>query len=201
MPSPRVERETPTFIQSARRTQLVGVAIDVIAEVGAEKASLNKVAERAGVSRGVLTYHFGSRDGLLDAVVAEVYSVAAEQVGPAVTDATTPRDALAHFITGSIEFYANYPRHMSSLASIFASGHTPRATSGEHASEMLEVDMILSRGIDVGQFRPMDTELMAVVIRSILDAALKRVAAGSDTHSLIEEVLHTVLAATRLENR
>jgi AcrR family transcriptional regulator len=105
MPSARVERDTPTFIQSARRTQLVGAAIEAIAELGAERASLGKVAERAGVSRGVIGYHFGSRDDLLDAVIAEVYAVGAREVGTGVVGAASPRDALSAFVSGSVTFY------------------------------------------------------------------------------------------------
>lgn len=200
MPSARVERETPTFIQSARRAQLVGVAIDVIAELGAERASLGKVAERAGVSRGVIGYHFGSRHDLLDAVIAEVYAVGAREVGPRVTDATSPRDALRAFVSGSIAFYVKYPQHMRALSAVFGSGHEPRAGRGEHAAEMLEVDSILHKGIEAGQFRHMDTEIMSAIVRSILDVAVKKAAAGVNSRLLTEEVLHTVLAATRRED-
>lgn len=200
MPSPRVERETPTFIQSARRAQLVGVAIEVIAELGAERASLGKVAERADVSRGVIGYHFGSRDDLLDAVIAEVYAVGAREVGPGVAEAGSPSESLSAFVSGSIAFYAKFPHHMQALTAIFASGHRPRVDRGEHAAELLELDSILQRGIDAGHFRPMDTTLMASVIRAVLDVAVKEIAAGRDSRSITEEVLHVVLAATRREN-
>ncbi len=59
-----------TFLQSARRAQLVDAAIDALADLGAEQASLVQIAERAGVSRGVVNYHFpGGRRELFEAAV------------------------------------------------------------------------------------------------------------------------------------
>lgn len=54
-----------------RREQLVSVAIDVFAERGYAGASLRLIAEQAGVSHATLIQHFGSKEGLLTAVLAE----------------------------------------------------------------------------------------------------------------------------------
>jgi hypothetical protein len=39
-------------------------AIDTIAEVGCARASLGRTAERFGVSKGLISYHFAGRDEL-----------------------------------------------------------------------------------------------------------------------------------------
>jgi AcrR family transcriptional regulator len=63
-------------IRRARRTQaerrnqseaaLLDAAAELIAERGVDRASLARIGERAGASRGLPTHHFGSKDALLD---------------------------------------------------------------------------------------------------------------------------------------
>ncbi len=76
--------------QSARRTQaerrsrseeaLLDAAAELIAERGVEGASLASIGGRAGVSRGLPTHHFGSKDTL----VARLAQRAQERIGSAM---------------------------------------------------------------------------------------------------------------------
>lgn len=201
MPSAKASRPNPTFIQAARRAQLIECAIEVIAEVGVEKASFVAIAERAGISRGVISYHFASRADLLDSIVAEVYQLGAAAMSDSVVDSPSPREALAAFITGSVRFYAAFPRQMTALSAIFASGHLPEAPARdgrvEHAAEMMEVDSILANGQIRGDFRDFDTRIMTMTIRAALDAALQRIRAGDDPQQLGSELATTFDIATR----
>lgn len=54
-----------------RREQLVAVAVDIFAEHGYAGGSIRAIAEKAGVSHATLIQHFGSKEGLLTAVLAE----------------------------------------------------------------------------------------------------------------------------------
>ncbi|GAA1741733.1 TetR/AcrR family transcriptional regulator [Isoptericola hypogeus] len=54
-----------------RREQLVAAAIEVFAEHGYAGGSLRAIAEHAGVSHASLIQHFGSKEGLLTAVLEE----------------------------------------------------------------------------------------------------------------------------------
>lgn len=52
-----------------RREQLIEVATQVFASEGADRASVESIASRAGVSKPVIYEHFGSKDGLYAVVV------------------------------------------------------------------------------------------------------------------------------------
>lgn len=196
----RATAKDRTFVQDARRAQLVESAIEVIADVGVDRASMVRIAEHAKVSRGVISYHFDDRDDLFDDVVEAVYGLATREVGPGVTSAETPGDALAAFVVGSVDFYAKHPRHMLALSAVFASGRAvsqcARENRGEHAAEMLELESILAAGKRDGSFRDFDTAIMATTLRAALDAALRRVAAGDSPTLLGEELRMTFEAAT-----
>ncbi len=73
------------------REQVLDAAQGVILEQGIGTLTLDKVASRAGVSKGGLLHHFPSKDALLDAIVRRVVddwqadvdeSIAAEEPGP-----------------------------------------------------------------------------------------------------------------------
>jgi AcrR family transcriptional regulator len=54
-----------------RREQLIAVAIGVFAEHGYAGGSIRTIAEKGGVSHATLIQHFGSKEGLLTAVLEE----------------------------------------------------------------------------------------------------------------------------------
>ena len=64
--------EKPTK-REATRDKVLQAAIDCIYRDGFHAAHTNRIAEEAGVSWGVLQYHFGDKDGLLQAVIDHIF--------------------------------------------------------------------------------------------------------------------------------
>ncbi|WP_165968323.1 TetR/AcrR family transcriptional regulator [Saccharopolyspora elongata] len=60
-------------ISTETRRRLVAAAWELAAEGGSAAMSIQAVAERSGISRGSVSWHFGSKDGLLRAVVEEAF--------------------------------------------------------------------------------------------------------------------------------
>ncbi|WP_086821538.1 TetR/AcrR family transcriptional regulator [Allokutzneria sp. NRRL B-24872] len=186
-----------TFIHQARRKQLIGCAVEVIAELGLANASTVRIAERAGVSRGVLTYHFRDRAELIEQVVQHVYVLGAELIGPKMVAARSPREALLTFIRGSVELYAAHPRAMLALTEIFAASRTERAEDQRHQQEVSDLSRILVAGQEQGQFRDFDVNVMCRSVRGALDGALSHVLAGGEVEPYAAELLAIFDAATR----
>jgi AcrR family transcriptional regulator len=55
------------------RKKVIDAAINSIYRDGFHAAHTNRIADEAGVSWGVLQYHFGDKDGLLQAVVDHIF--------------------------------------------------------------------------------------------------------------------------------
>lgn len=68
-PAQRREGRRPTPQSERTRRKVLEAAAACIAEEGLAAAHTNRIAERAGVSWGVLQYHFGDKSGLLGAVL------------------------------------------------------------------------------------------------------------------------------------
>ncbi len=60
-------------ISEETRRRLVKAAAELAAEGGSTAMSVQAVAERSGISRGSVAWHFGSKDGLLRAVVEDAF--------------------------------------------------------------------------------------------------------------------------------
>ena len=93
-----------TFTQRKRRDQLVDCAIDALAELGFQGTSVAEVARRAGVRKGVVTYHFAAKDDLMFAAVAEVFDSVKEFLEDRL-GGTSPERFVADYIDAWVAYY------------------------------------------------------------------------------------------------
>jgi AcrR family transcriptional regulator len=75
MKSPRID------IASIRREQIVEAAVAVIAERGLPNLSLSEIENRAGMSRGQLTYYFPTKEEILLAVFDRLLHLMYQRLG------------------------------------------------------------------------------------------------------------------------
>ncbi|RJL27250.1 TetR/AcrR family transcriptional regulator [Bailinhaonella thermotolerans] len=83
--------------QESRR-RLVTAAAELFAEKGYRQTSFIDIAERAGISRGSIPWHFGNKPGLLEAVVDDQLQAVLAGFGPEAAPSPDPLDQLAGFI-------------------------------------------------------------------------------------------------------
>src|SRR6516225_5083408 len=69
-----IPAQNRSFVEAARRAQIIDCAIDTIAELGFAKASVDQIARRVGVSKGVITYHFPNKEEIVDAIIEKAVS-------------------------------------------------------------------------------------------------------------------------------
>jgi AcrR family transcriptional regulator len=71
-----------SFIERTRRAQIVKRAIDAIATLGYAQASLAQIARCAGISKGVISYHFAGKEELIQQILAEVFTAGTAFISP-----------------------------------------------------------------------------------------------------------------------
>jgi AcrR family transcriptional regulator len=95
--------------RAERRQQLLEISRGVFAERGFEAATLEEIAERAGVSRPIVYGHFGDKQRLFEAVVnAEIARVATE-VGNALAAPGEPRELLERGLRAFFAYVREHP--------------------------------------------------------------------------------------------
>ncbi|MDR8732134.1 HTH-type transcriptional regulator MtrR [Burkholderia pseudomultivorans] len=76
------------------RAQLLAAASDIATQQGVAALTLDAVAERAGVTKGALQYHFANKQGLLDALFGQATErFATQMAAPRIRTATARRRA------------------------------------------------------------------------------------------------------------
>jgi AcrR family transcriptional regulator len=83
---------SPRLPAARRRRQLLDVALQVFAERGFHDASMNDIAEAAGVTKPVLYQHFRSKRELFGELLSDVGSELQEAITKAVTTAQSSHE-------------------------------------------------------------------------------------------------------------
>jgi AcrR family transcriptional regulator len=168
-----------TFTQTARRAQLVGCALDALAEVGYQQTTVAEVARRAGVSKGVVTYYFPARDELVWAVVAAVFASVGEHVGHRLEEAA-PRQFVAVYLGAWVDYYRTCRREMMAIAEIWTSfrdaNGRPHLDARTLTSEREMVEAALTAGQAEGTLGDFSPRVMAVTLKAALDGLLAQLA-------------------------
>ncbi len=102
--SNRAAPERPTFIEEARRKQIIEAARDIFLITGFERSTISQIAEAIRVSKGVILYHFGSKSDLGKAVLEEILS----SYGAHITDELNGIDDSAEKILSFPVICASY---------------------------------------------------------------------------------------------
>lgn len=173
-----------TFTEDARRAQLVASAVEAIGDLGYARASLAEIAKRAGVSKGVVSYHFAGKDELVEQVVSTLYSRAGELIGSQVDRATTSAAALRGYVEANLAYVRADPRAVRVLIEIFANHRDdegrPHYDAAGNDGLLAHLEGLLHVGQQAGEFRSFATRPMAMVVRAAIDAAAGQLAADPD---------------------
>jgi betaine-aldehyde dehydrogenase len=89
-------------VEDTRRRQLVDVTIDSLAELGYVGTTLAQIANRAGVSPGLVAHYFGDKDGLLDAAFRSLARRVGNQVRARLRQVRTPRGRIQAIIDANL---------------------------------------------------------------------------------------------------
>ena len=96
----------------------MAAAIDTIAELGYGQASLARIAEAAGTSKGVIIYHFGGKDELIRDLAAELVARGAAYMRPRIEAEQTGMGMLRAYIESNLAFMAENRNHVVATVEI-----------------------------------------------------------------------------------
>src|SRR6188508_1629097 len=124
-----------------RREQLLDVALEVFGEQGFHPASMNDVAEAAGVTKPVLYQHFRSKRDLYREVLTEVGDQLLDAITKATTAAQSPHEQV---VLGFIAYFRWDEANEAAFRVLFGGG-TRR--DEEFAAQVAEVEGAIAEAI------------------------------------------------------
>ena len=186
-----------------RRANIIRAARKVFHRYGYRKTALEDVARAASVGKATLYHYFDGKDDLFGAVVTQMFHeyLARQKEGIIEDEAAT--DNLRRFACQLIEEHRNLSGTVRGIAQEDEElpdrirAHLRRQRRGE--LEILEE--ILRSGISVGEFRPMNTGRVALLLLGslramIMDAMSRTESADEVVSEFLEILLCGLLANT-----
>lgn len=176
-----------SFIEQARRAQIVAAATTVIAEKGFTNASFARIAAHARISPGLISYHFRNKAELIDAVTDHVIGALETTVTEHISGTSTYRETLVRLVIAEVDFFTTHPEEVAALSSIrsesrvAATGQPVVLAQRERA--VLQIERLLRDGRQAGEFDVAEPRIVAVSLLGALEAVPGELAAGAESDS------------------
>jgi AcrR family transcriptional regulator len=167
--------------REASRRRLLDAALDILADQGYRGLTVKQVGDRAGVSRGMVNYHFSSKAGLVEAVVTDIREVFVDRLRslPGYGEMSGLEAVLAKFD----QFFARLAEPAPGVRArallvllveaVGGSGGTRSIMAGHLDLVRTGIEIDLRRGIADGSIRPdVDIVPQAFLLESIARGVL-----------------------------
>lgn len=192
-----------SFIAEARREQIIKACIDTLEEVGYVKVSLTKIARKAKISTGLISYHFSDKADLINHTLIYLLSNQLDYISERVVGKNTATEQLQAFIEASIIYQeTHYKNNIALIEIIFnaqTSDETPyyRITDEEEEDHlyMLLKDILLE-GKNKQEFTQVfNADAVATIIQGAISESMLKDMSKVDynySHELIKMLMSMI---------
>ena len=139
---------------------MIDETVRCVLDEGFAPPSVRHIADRAGLTWGVVQYHFGNLDGLLMAVVDKGFGELIETLDrlPALGPATATHERVA-FVVDAVWHAFSSPTSMAALEILISTRSMRDAVANTHLAEIMKTLTALGRQIGQGLDAPDATEV------------------------------------------
>ncbi|MDF2923846.1 MAG: transcriptional regulator [Paenibacillaceae bacterium] len=168
------KEEKQSFIAEARREQIMDAAIRTLDEIGYANASLAQIAKRAGISTGLISYHFADKNDLMNYLLMKQVEKSEQYILERVARESTAWGKLAAFVEASLAYQGTYPARSTALLEIIFHARTPenipyyKLSDDDEEHLLKELHRILREGQEGGEFGEFHVEVMASMIQGAI---------------------------------
>lgn len=148
-----------------RRRALLDKAEFLFAEHGFEGTSIRDLAKEAGMNLAMISYYFGSKEKLFEALVEDRSSSLLEKVKAPNESTSDPVQRLAALVPSLVDRWLANPRFYRILyreASLNSRPELKRIIADTLLRQVNEFRKILQDGVEQGRFREVDIDLTMV---------------------------------------
>jgi len=136
---------------------MIEAAIELILERGTDKTTLQAIGEKAGYSRGLATYRFGSKAGLFDEICKSIGRHWLNYLQAGVGDQIGV-EAMCTALDSFFQFVSDYPRDARVLQILYCGAASPAAEYRQtavniHDRQRKDVAEWVRAGISQGSIR------------------------------------------------
>jgi len=144
---------------------ILRVAARLFQEHGVTGTTMSRLAAEAGLGQSSLYYYFRSRDEVVAALVARANVVPLQLVRDVSRADASEAEKLRRFVQGDVEALCALPFDINEVHRIAARDRTRFQSYWNERSQLARaLRRIVEKGVDAGEFRPVDAALTALTI-------------------------------------
>jgi AcrR family transcriptional regulator len=156
--------------KSSSRTILLKAAADLMIERGTIDVSLNEIAQRSQLNSALVKYYFGSKNGLMLALVEDVLGAGLEQMRGLLDMDMPAIDKLKLHVKGVINVYFRYPFVNRLIHAMLMDRELAVKVSETISKPLAETQRrLLQEGVDSGQFKSIDPMMFYFIVMGACD--------------------------------
>jgi AcrR family transcriptional regulator len=160
-------------------TRIVDAMRRSVAARGAAGATFDHVAREAGVSRGLLHYHFGTKERLLAEVVRRDADIRLERLGTELAGAATADDVLSVLVHSLTDLVERDPGFVALMFELFTSGRrnpeiATEVAALQRATRTKVAELLAAKQADGVVHLAADPDAVAAVLLALADGLALR---------------------------
>jgi len=172
-----------------RREQIIKATCECIVEKGYSACTMQDIAKKTGLSKGMIHYYFSTKENLLISVMENLVSQWDRVIAERINDIKDPQEAIHGLLDACCEIaqdgvsYNMLVKFWAELSHKKAFEEV-NANFYNHYREMIRE--IIEEGINQGKFKEVDSHLLATIIISIIDGLSLQWLFEKDAFSLMK---------------
>jgi AcrR family transcriptional regulator len=203
VPAQTSERRRRRLGEDERREQIIGGCVEVLASEGYRNASLARIAQAAGVSKGLISHYFGDRETLMEQTAIAIVAHMRSEVGAAVDLTAEVPEILRAAIRYASQVRQTHSRELRAVDQI---AHNLRRADGAPRLDLTAYEdtyqaqeQLLMRGQQEGSLRDFDARVMAVTYQGAVDTMIAYLDAHpeADAYAYADALTDLLLRAIR----
>ncbi|MGR5878713.1 TetR/AcrR family transcriptional regulator [Bacillus pacificus] len=189
------------LIAEARREQIIKAAIEVLREIGYVSTSLSKIANKANISTGLISYHFSGKEDLMNNTLMYLVQQEWAFIKEKVEQKQTPTEKLIAFIEASLAYQGtNQVNNIALIEIVFNArrpDNVPYYLIEDDDEDLLNglLQEILHKGQESKEFSDFHPQVIATVIRGAISESML-----SSQHKLTLEEYNEKLTKKHIKN-
>jgi TetR/AcrR family fatty acid metabolism transcriptional regulator len=194
------------LVREFRMREILEAACRVVARHGFQGATIDRVAEEAGIAKGTVYLYFHTKEELLKAAVEQGIQTFTDQVRAAVEEVHAPLEKLCRLVDASLKLSDAHRDFFKTL--LLERNFLAAAPDHPEAARMLDlylthirfIEDVIQAGVNAGILRPHNVEASAFALNEAIRGCFQQRALGltaraaeEDADMLLDLFFHGVL--------
>jgi AcrR family transcriptional regulator len=181
------------IVREFRVREILGASYRVVARHGFQGATVERVAEEAGIAKGTVYLYFRTKEELLEAAVKQGIEEFSSQVRAAVTEVSGPLARLHRLVETSMRLGEEQRDFFKTLLlekSFFVTKLSQSETAPMldlYLSYIRFIEAVIQEGIDAGALRPHDVTATAFILNESMRGCFQQRVLGLTTRSATQD--------------